>query len=187
MYQNICVFCSSSDQIDSVYFELAKELAYTIAKNRQTLIFGGSNVGLMKQLADNVKLKNGKIIGVIPEKIKRLKSTCETIDELIVTPDMHTRKEKLVELADVFIALPGGFGTLDELSDVLALKQLDYHRKPVILLNVDGFYDHLINFFQTCYDQQFSRENPDLYYVAENVSDCFEYMDSYGHSREENV
>lgn len=180
MIKNICVFCSSSDQIEKIYFDTAIELAYTIAKNRQTLIFGGSNVGLMRQLAENVKLKRGKIIGIIPRKIKELKSACENVDELIVTPDMHTRKAKLIEMGDAFIAMPGGFGTLDELSEIIALKQLKYHLKPIVILNIRGFYDYLISFFENLYNDKFADvKNKSLYFVAENVSEIFNYLNKY--------
>ena len=180
MKKNICVFCSSSDVLDDIYYKVAKELAFTIAKNRQTLLFGGSNVGLMKQLAENVKDKGGYIIGVIPEKIKNMNLACEIVDELIITSDMHTRKAKLEKLADGYIALPGGFGTLDELSEVITLKQLDYHNKPVVLLNINGFFNNLLNFYETIYDQKFAKPDyKNLYYVTDNISDAFKYIENY--------
>ena len=184
MNKNICVFCSSSDVLDDIYYTVAKELAFTIAKNRQTLLFGGSNVGLMKQLAENVKDKGGYIIGVIPEKIKNMDLACEIVDELIVTSDMHTRKAKLEELADAYIALPGGFGTLDELSEVITLKQLDYHNKPVILLNINGFFDNLLKFYDTIYDQKFAKPAyKNLYFVADNINDAFIFIENYKNTK----
>ena len=139
MKKNICVFCSSSDVIDKIYFKETEKLAIKIAEKNHTLVFGGSNVGLMKKLAETIKENSGASIGVIPQRILDNNLGCKLVDELIVTSDMNTRKAKLAELADVFIALPGGFGTLEELSEVITAKHLGYHNKPIVILNINGF------------------------------------------------
>ena len=180
MEKNICVFCSSSDALNEKYFETAIDIGNKIVENGDTLLFGGANVGMMKKLALTVKKQNGKLIGVIPQRIKDNNLACEIVDELIVTPDMHSRKAKLEELADVFIALPGGFGTLEELSEVLTLKHLGYHKKPIIILNVNGFYDNLSAFYETIYSEKFSKEDYRKYYfITENAEDIFPYINSY--------
>ncbi len=180
MKKNICVFCSSSSAVENVYFDAAAEAGKKIAENNDTLLFGGANVGLMRKLALVVKENKGKITGVIPQKIKDNNLACEITDKLIVTPDMHSRKAKLEELADVFIALPGGFGTLEELSEVLTLKHLGYHNKPVVILNINGFYDNLLEFYETIYKEKFAKEYyREYYFVTDNTEKAFEYIKKY--------
>ena len=180
MKKKICVFCSSSDVADEVYFKAANELGYYISDYGYTLVFGGANVGLMKQLAETAKENKGYSIGVIPQKIADNNIACTIVDELIVMPDMHSRKAKLESLADVFIALPGGFGTIEELSEVITLKQLGYHNKPIIFLNINNFYDKLFEFYEELYSQKFAKEDyRKLYYIADNVKDAFRYIEDY--------
>lgn len=178
--KNICVFCSSSDVIDEIYFNEAKLLAERIVKDNKTFVFGGSGVGLMKHLAVHVTENKGKSIGVIPQKIYDKGLACKLVENIIVTTNMHTRKEKLTEISDAFIAMAGGFGTLDELFEVITLKQVGYHTKPIIILNTNNFYDDLILFFETLYKEKVAK--PDyrkIYYVAKDVDDAFNYLENY--------
>ncbi len=178
MKKNICVFCSSSDALEDVYYKIAESVGYRIAINNDVLLYGGANVGMMKKIAEKVNENNGKIIGIIPEKIEHLAS--EIIDELSVTSDMHSRKALLEEKADAFIALPGGFGTLEELSEVLTLKHLGYHNKPIVIMNVNGFYDNLTAFYETIYKEKFAKsEYRKYYFVTENTEDAFKYIENY--------
>ncbi len=180
MKKNICVFCSSSDVLEDIYFETTEELGKLISLNNDVLLFGGSNVGLMRKLAYTVKGEGGKLTGVIPQRIKDNNLACKIVDELIVTPTMHTRKEKLEELADVFIALPGGFGTLEELSEVLTLKHLGYHNKPIIILNINGFYDNLLKFYETIYNEKFAKKDYKKYYfVCRHPEEVYTYINHY--------
>ncbi len=180
MKKNICVFCSSSDVIDRVCFEAAEKLALKIAKNNKTLVFGGANVGLMRRMAEVVSKNNGSSIGIIPQRILDSNLACKLVDELIVTKDMYTRKAKLADYADAFIALPGGFGTLEELSEVITHKQLAYHNKAIVILNINGFYNNLISFFETLYTQKVAKADyRKIYYLANTVDDAFEYIENY--------
>lgn len=180
MKRNICVFCSSSDVTDEVYFKAAKDLGLYLSKKDFTLLFGGSNVGSMKILAKTVIENGGKTIGVIPQKIFDNNLACTDLDELTVTTDMHTRKAKLESLADAFIALPGGFGTLEELSEVITLKQLGYHNLPIVILNINNFYQKLIEFFDDLYTKKFAKENyRKLYYITDDIEDAFDYILNY--------
>lgn len=180
MKKNICVFCASSDVIDKIYFKETEKLATMIAENNQILVFGGSNVGLMRKLAETVKEKAGYSIGVIPQRIFDNKLACKIVDKLIVTTDMNTRKAKLAEIADVFIALPGGFGTLEELSEVITAKHLGYHNKPIVILNVNGFYNNLLQFYETMYTEKVAKTAyRKFYFVASTVAETFEYINNY--------
>ena len=180
MNRKICVFCSSSDAIDNKYFKIAEVLANKIVENNDILLFGGARVGLMGTLARTVKKNNGKAIGIIPEVIKNKNLDCKILDELIITPDMHSRKAELEELADVFITLPGGFGTLEELLEVITLRQLDFHSKPIILVNTDNFFKYLIKHFETMYSENFAKSDyKKIYYITESIDNAYYYINNY--------
>ncbi len=178
--KNICVFCSSSDVISEDYKKTARDLAELMANNNFTLVNGGSKVGLMGIMARKMKELNGKSIGVIPQLIFDKDLACYSTNQLIVTKDMRERKEKLSQLADAFIALPGGFGTLEELMEVMTLKQLEVHQKPIVIMNTNSFYSKLLEQFEVFYKNDFSKADyKSLYFVAENVQQAIEYISNY--------
>ena len=142
---NVCVFCGSSTGSDPIYAKAAKQVAQLIAKSNSSLIYGGGNIGLMGILADEVMAHHGKVIGVIPDFLMKREVGHKGITELEVVGTMHERKKRMAEIADVFVAIPGGWGTLDELAEILTWKQLGLIAQPVGLLNVDSFFDALIN------------------------------------------
>jgi len=144
MLEKICVFCGSQPGVNSAYAEAARVLGHLLARNDITLIFGGGMTGIMGILADAVLDAGGRAVGIIPDSMNVPKVVHEGITETIVTPDMHTRKAKMVAVSDAFIALPGGFGTLDELFETLTLSQLGYEPKPIGILNVAGYYNPLV-------------------------------------------
>ena len=154
--KNICVFSSSSNLIAEKYKQLAREFGKQLTINGHTLIYGGGKVGLMGEMGNAVKQNNGKKIGVIPKRLLTVEVAATDDDKQFVTNTMHERKEKLVAISDMFVAFPGGFGTMDELLEVITLKQLDYHSKPIYILNYDHFFDGLIQQFQKIYDEQFA-------------------------------
>ena len=178
--KNICVFCSSSDVIAEDYKKVAGNLAGLMSDKGFTLVNGGSKVGLMGIMARKVKEGGGKSIGVIPKLIYDKDLACYSVDELIVTKDMRERKEKLSELAHAFIALPGGFGTLEELMEVLTLKQLEVHQKPIVIMNINNFYHKLLGQFEVYYKNGFSKGGyKNLYFVTENVQEAIGYISKY--------
>jgi len=144
MLKTICVFCGSQPGVNSAYAEAARELGHLLARHDITLIFGGGMTGIMGILADATLDAGGRAIGIIPDSMNVPRVVHENLTDLIVTPDMHTRKAKMVEMSDGFIALPGGLGTLDELFETLTLSQLGYEPKPIGILNVAGYYDPLV-------------------------------------------
>ncbi len=154
--KNVCVFSSSSNLIDEKYKMLAREFGKQLALKGYSLVYGGGKVGLMGEMGNAVKQYGGRKIGVIPNRLLTVEVAAKDDDEQFVTQTMHQRKEKLVELSDVFVAFPGGFGTLDELLEVITLKQLNYHQKPIYILNYDHFFDGLIQQFQRIYNEQFA-------------------------------
>jgi len=142
----IAIYCGSSRGLDPIYATAAAETATYLAKQGIGIVYGGGNVGIMGVIADAALAAGGEVIGVIPESLLAKELGHGGVTELHVTRSMHERKQKMVDLSDAFIALPGGFGTLDELFETLTWLQLGFHGKPVGLLNVAGFFDHLLTF-----------------------------------------
>lgn len=142
----IAIYCGSSRGLDPIYATAAAEMAAYLAKQSIGIVYGGGNVGIMGVIADAALAAGGEVIGVIPESLLAKELGHGGVTELHVTRTMHERKQKMVDLSDAFIALPGGFGTLDELFETLTWLQLGFHGKPVGLLNVEGFFDHLLTF-----------------------------------------
>lgn len=184
MNLNICVYSSSSDKLDEKYYILAESLGKKTAQRGDTLVFGAGARGLMGATARGAKSCGGKIIGVIPEALNLKGILYEDCDQLIVTPEMRSRKKALDENSDVLVALPGGFGTLEEVLEVITSKQLGYHTKPIIIVNAFGFYDNLIGQFKTFTEQHFAGDDyMDLFFVTDNIDSLFDYVDNYKHVR----
>ncbi len=141
----ICVFCGSSSNVNDIYKNEAKKLGQELVERNLTLVYGGGNVGLMGILADEVLANNGKVIGVIPGFLRKKEVGHNSLTKLHVVDTMHERKQLMAELSDAFIAMPGGLGTLEELAEISTWVQLELMKKPIGVLNVNGFYDHLIS------------------------------------------
>lgn len=156
--QAICVYAGSSAGRLAEYAHGASELGRLLAGNRIKLVYGGGRTGLMGAVADGVLKAGGKAVGVIPEALMGVELEHTGLTELIVTPDMHTRKAKMHQLSDGFIALPGGIGTFDELFEALCWAQLGFHRKPCGLLNIKGYYDPLLKLVRNALKEGFVKE-----------------------------
>lgn len=177
---NICVFSSSSNAISDVYVNEAIELARLIGKEKFCLINGGSNVGLMDVITREAGKHGAKTIGIIPEKLRDYNLASVHSHETIVSGDMMERKAKMRELSDSFIALAGGFGTLEEILEVITLKQLGYHHKAVVFINTNGFYDDLFRQFEKSFEEKFAKENyRKLYFIAENAVEAMNHLMEY--------
>jgi len=155
--KKVCVFCGSSPGADRGFAEAAQALGELLAARDQTLIYGGGNVGLMGILADAVLSRGGKVIGVIPQKLVDKEVAHFGLTELKVVSSMHERKAMMADLADAFLALPGGIGTLEEFFEVWTWGQLGLHSKPYGLLNVNKFFDPLLDFLDQVTHQRFLR------------------------------
>jgi uncharacterized protein (TIGR00730 family) len=155
--KSICVFCGSSPGANGAYTKAARTFGELLAKNHLTLVFGGGKVGLMGQLADAVLANGGEAIGVIPEALMRKEVAHNGLTQMHVTPNMHERKALMYKLSDAFVAMPGGTGTLDELFEVFTWLQLGYLHKPIGLLNVERYFDHLSAFLQHSVTERFVR------------------------------
>jgi len=177
---NICVFSSSSNAIADVYVNEAIDLAMLIGQSNFCLINGGSNVGTMDVITREAGKHGAKTIGIIPEKLRDFNLASLHAHEIIVSGDMMDRKFKMREMSDAFIALAGGFGTLEEILEVITLKQLGYHHKAIVFINTNGFYDDLFRQFEKSYDEKFAKESyRKLYFVAENAAQAMNYLRNY--------
>lgn len=172
---SICVYCSSSNAIADTYPPVAEALGRAIARRGHTLVYGGGAVGLMGVLAKAAHDAGGAVTGVIPSKLQDREGIAYEADNLIVTETMRERKGIMFRKSDAFIVLPGGFGTVEEFMEVLTLKQLGYHDHPIAILNVDGFFDTLLDFFEELRDGRFARESiHDLVHVVSTAEEAVE-------------
>lgn len=176
----VCVFSSSSNAIDPVYIDEAIHLSHLIGQQKMTLINGGANVGLMETVLKEVVTSGGQTIGILPEKLNGHKLASKYAQKLIISKDMMERKSIMRELSDAFVALPGGFGTLEEILEVITLKQLDYHNKAIVFVNTNGFYNHLFQQFERSFEENFAKTSyRGLYFVAGNGEEAIKYLRSY--------
>lgn len=176
---NICVYCASSEKIDKLYLEQGEKFGIEMGKRHHTLVFGGGKFGVMGAVDRGVKQGGGEVIGVVPTFIEDL----AVIDEdcqLIRTETMRQRKQIMEDKSDAFVMLPGGIGTFEEFFEILTLKQLKRHTKPIVLYNINNYFDNLINMLETAISQKFMDEKcRKLVYISENAEDIFNYLDNY--------
>lgn len=169
--RRVCVFCGSSTGKNPLFAEKARALGKKLASSHIELVYGGGSVGLMNVLADAVLGSGGKVHGVIPEHL--IKRAHGNLTALHVTDSMHERKAMMEELSDAFIALPGGFGTFEELLETITWVQLELHHKPVIIFNIQGYYDKLIDFLENAVENGFIKtENYKTIKVVTTVDGC---------------
>lgn len=179
MMTSLSVFCGSSLGSDSSFADAANELGSLMAHSKIRLIYGGAKVGLMGTVADAVLQNGGQVTGVLPHFLRSKEVEHLGLTELILCNSMHERKKKMFELSKGFIAMPGGFGTLEEVVEVLTWRQLQLHNYPIGFLNVNGFYDHLAAFFETMEKNQLLKpQHRDMVIFANSASELMEKMKS---------
>ncbi|MFN1217320.1 TIGR00730 family Rossman fold protein [Chryseobacterium kwangjuense] len=178
--KSITVFCGSSFGSDEIYKEQATLLGQTLAKQNIQLIYGGADVGLMGAVADGALQENGKVIGVLPNFLQSKEIAHKNLTDLILVETMHERKTKMNDLCEGVIVLPGGYGTLEEFFEMITWAQLGLHKKPIGILNIDGFYDDLIQLVQNMVDKGFLKQvNRDMLLLSENIDELLEKMRNY--------
>ena len=180
MQRSLCVYCSSSDRLEPKYYAAATELGVEMARRQWTLVYGGGKTGLMGALARGVKSGAGRVIGVIPEFMKERELEFTEADELISVLTMRERKMIMETRADAFLALPGGWGTLEELLEILTLSHLEVLRKPVIIFNQDGYYDDLLRLCDRIVREKFMHDTiRGKYAVARTVEEIFPLIENW--------
>lgn len=178
--KRITVFCGSSFGTETIYTEQATLLGKTLAKEKIELVYGGANVGLMGAVADGVLNNGGKAIGVLPNFLRSKEIAHLGLTELILVESMHERKTKMNDLCDGVIALPGGFGTLEELFEMLTWAQLGLHKKPIAILNINGFYDSLIQLTEVMVEKGLLKDvNQQMLLVSDTIDDLLDKMNNY--------
>lgn len=155
--RTVCVFCGSSPGAKPVYAEAARELGQQLGKNGYRLVFGGGGVGLMGEVARAARAAGAPVIGVLPAFLRSLEPPLKSAEELIITPDLQLRKARMLALADAFVILPGGLGTLDEYFEVITTTQLRVHAKPIIVVSIEGYFDPLKALLDRVVEQGFAR------------------------------
>jgi uncharacterized protein (TIGR00730 family) len=182
----ICVFCASANGRQPEYAATASELGRRIAENGYGLVYGGATVGLMGLLADAALESGGEVVGVIPDVIMNLEIAHRGLTELHAVHTMHERKALMASRADAFVALPGGYGTMDEFIEIVTWAQLRIHSKACVLVNVDGYYDSLLQFFDQAVDNGLIKpHNRGLVQVASTATEALEIIEREWHMREE--
>jgi uncharacterized protein (TIGR00730 family) len=175
----VCVFCAASNNVDNIYYEEAFSLGQLLAESGRDIMYGGGSVGLMGRLADGAISKNGKVTGVIPEFLDNLELGHKRIDKMHVVDSMHTRKNKLLKESDCIIALPGGCGTFEELLEAITWKRLGLIISPVIIVNVNNYYDPLIEMLERSIREKFMREEyHKTWVVVQNAREAIDIINN---------
>ena len=176
---SLCVFCGSRFGNDPAYEETARELGAVMADKGIRLVYGGGSVGLMGVVASAVIENGGEVVGVIPQFLEDLEVGKSDVTELIVTDNMHTRKHKMFDMSDGFISLPGGLGTLDETFEIMTWKQLKVHAKPIIILDIGGYWTELTDLIDATIARGFASPTAkDLYQVSTNIAEVFAALEA---------
>ena len=177
MIKTVCVFSSSSSAVNSAYKDTAIDLGKRLGQEGFDLIFGGADVGLMGVVARTAQNHGARVTGVIPGTMVEKGIAYKEADELIVSNNLRDRKEIIESKSDAFVALPGGFGTLEEIIEIITLKQLQFHNKPIAFVNTNCYYDNLMAQFETGYQENFAKkEYKELYYVSESAESAMDYI-----------
>lgn len=178
--KSITVFCGSSFGTDKIYEEQAFLLGQTLAKQNIQLIYGGSETGLMGTIANGALSENGKVTGVLPQFLQAKEIAHKNLTELVLVETMHERKTKMSDLCDGVIVLPGGYGTLEEFFEMITWAQLGLHKKPIGILNIDGFYNDLINLVENMVNKGFLKAvNRDMLLISDTIDGLLEKMRNY--------
>jgi uncharacterized protein (TIGR00730 family) len=178
--KHICVYCGSQPGNSPDYLDLAAQIGREIADRKWGIIYGGAKIGMMGTVADTALAKNGSVIGVIPTHLKKKEVAHTGLTDLHETQDMHTRKALMESLSDAFLVLPGGFGTLDEFFEILTWRQLGIHNKPIILVNLNGYFDGLIQFTESAVENGYiHKKNLSLFQVCEDADSAIEQLERF--------
>lgn len=174
--KSVCVFCGSNSGNNPLYQEAARDLGALLGQKNYTLVYGGGHVGLMGMMADSCLQMGGEVTGVIPKSLQQREVAHSRLTDLRVVDSMHERKALMEQLSDVVVALPGGFGTLDELNEIITWRQLGFHKMPIYILNIDGYYDYFLKFLERSVRDGFiSSEHLDYLIICPTV-DAFKHL-----------
>ncbi len=184
MIKSVCVYCGSSSRVDQAYKDAAVELGKSLAANNWDLVYGGGRVGLMGLVADSALSAGSKVVGIIPRHIQAREIEHTDLTELHIVDSMHIRKQMMVDRGDAFVILAGGLGTLDEFFEILTWKQLGLHDKPVVMVNINGYWDKMLEAIKFIADQKFMREEDlRMFQVVDTVAEVAQALTNAPHER----
>ncbi len=170
--KSLCVYCGSSDRGRPAHHDAALRLGRIMAKAGIRLVYGGGRIGMMGRIADAVMERGGEVIGIIPQFLEQVEVGHSGVTQLIVTDNMHDRKQKMAEMSDAFLIMPGGLGTLEETFEILTWKQLGLHQKPIIIADIDGYWHHLTELIDHMIDESYAKpENRALFQVIDSIDE----------------
>ena len=183
----ICVYGSASDEIARVYLEAGERLGAEMARRGHTMVFGAGACGMMGAAARGVTAQKGHMLGIVPSFLNVDGVLYDKCDELVYTETMRERKQRMEDSADGFIMTAGGIGTFEEFFEILTLKQLGRHDKPIVILNTNGYYDSLLDTLRRAMDEKFVKDKTsELYFVTDSIADALDYLEAY-QSRERDI
>ncbi len=182
--KSVCVYCGSSARVDQVYKDAATELGKTLAANDWGVVYGGGRVGLMGLVADAALTAGARVVGIIPQHIQAREIEHTDLTELHIVDSMHIRKQMMVDRGDAFVILAGGLGTLDEFFEILTWKQLGLHDKPVVMVNINGYWTKMVEAIKHIADEKFMRmEDLGMFQVVDTVADVVDALNRAPHER----
>lgn len=162
--KSLCVFCGASNAVDKKYMDVGAEFGKILAQNDITLVYGGGDCGVMGAVANSVMQNQGHVTGVFPVSLRNLENEHKSLTEIIIVNTMHERKQLMFERSDAFIVFPGGFGTMDEMFEIITWKQLQIHNKPIIIFNYHGYWDPLVALMKNIIEQRFAKAEVSTFY-----------------------
>lgn len=175
--KSLCVFCGASNAVDKKYLNAGAEFGKMLAARSTTLVYGGGDCGVMGAVANSTMREGGHVTGVFPRSLRNIENEHQSLTEIIIVDTMHERKMNMFELSDAFIVFPGGFGTMDEMFEILTWKQLLLHNKPVVIFNYQGYWDPLIALMKNIIEQQFAKAEVATYYhVVTELDEIFDVL-----------
>ncbi|MBI80637.1 MAG: TIGR00730 family Rossman fold protein [Gammaproteobacteria bacterium] len=178
--KSVCIFAGANKGTNKAYSEIAHSLGRELVKNNLSMVYGGGSVGLMNEIANEVLKNEGEVTGVITKRLKDVEVAHKSLTKLFIVDSMHERKAKMAEISDAIISLPGGVGTWEEFFEALAWNQLGIHSKPIILLNVEGYYDELYAFTKkACHEGFLPQSTLDDFYLTNSVKDSLSIINTF--------
>lgn len=176
-YKTVCVFCGAQNKVPRIHLDMGNALGRRLADSGISLVYGGGDCGIMGAVANAVMQNGGWVTGVFPESLRNIENEHQSLNKIIIVDSMHTRKEIMYKKADVFVILPGGFGTMDEMFEILTWKQLELHHKPIVIFNHEHYWDHLVALMDNIIAKGFARfETKSLYQVVDSLDELMNYL-----------
>ncbi len=173
----VCVFCGAQNKVPQIHLDMGKELGKKLAEKEITLVYGGGDCGIMGAVANATMAEGGWVTGVFPESLRNIENEHQNLSEIVIVDTMHTRKELMYKKSDMFVILPGGFGTMDEMFEILTWKQLLMHNKPIVIFNHAGYWDHLIALMNNIIEKGFAMESTlRLFDVVDSLDALVDYI-----------